>query len=184
MANMGLAISTYGQPTVESHKYYTTCSDRKSQQDSQPSSGQRDPASYTPPPEDISAGRRSQNSPAGAALDSAFASEEEQPMLFPPSFYRTPTRSRSRPKTSPSRSSTWPTSAERTPSHKHDDNGRSTFDGFDSRDRSYSPMSAGFASLSRREGRKHVSPDANWRGRPSSPRGTLELEAMMFKGPS
>ena len=171
-----------GRPTLEYLTYCSTCTGRRQGRHSRHSSLPQDRSSLTPPPEAISAPKTPKRMSASAALSTAFASEEEQPSLFPAHFYRTPDRSRSRPKTSPQRSSDSPASMERTGPHRDSGEYNRPISGFfEARDRSYSPMAAGFARLSIKD--RHLAPP-EWRGRPSSPRSTIELSARMFDGPA
>ena len=180
---MGLAISTCGQTATEYHEHSSTSRERLSRRQSQLNSDYIDSTSHTPPPEVVSTAVRRQSSSVSVALDSAFASEEEQPTLFPPSIYRTPTRSRTWPKPSPSRPSDSFMSTERTPEPRPSDKRHDSGYGVsDARERSYSPMSAGFARLNRRGAHSDPLPGSEWRGRTDSSRSMLDLEAKMFTG--
>ena len=181
---MGQVLCTCGRLTAYGNGQCSACRDRQQQKrQSRQSKNQEDRSSHTPPPETISTARKETCAAVSAALEHAFASEDEQPALFPPTFYRTPTRSRSRPKTSPSRSSSSSTTTPSTPERKHTgDQIRSMSGNLDAPERSYSPMSAGFARLNRREAQSDPLPGSEWRGRPGNSRGTLDLDARMFSG--
>jgi hypothetical protein len=111
---------------------------------------------------------------ARTALDSAFSSVEES--FLPDSLYRTPSRSRSRPGTvSPSSSPKLTNSADANAQHIS----QSTM-----RECSYTPMSAGFARLNRKDETVEGLRDLGRRGRLTSVPKITELDAKMFSGPA
>jgi hypothetical protein len=116
----------------------------------------------------------SRNRSARTALDSAFTSVEES--FLPDSVYRTPSRSRSRPGTvSPSSSPKLTNSADANAQHIS----QSTM-----RECSYTPMSAGFARLNRKDETVEGLRDLGRRGRLTSVPKITELDAKMFSGPA
>ena len=143
------------------------------------------------------------------SLNEVFSSDETV-RIFSPSFGREPSRSRSRRRRaaipSPpsataiehrptdttslaSASYLTPTTASRPPlaygSHAPDLISRSSRPVTPERgalDRSYSPMAAGFARLSRKDAYQHLPTER--RGRVNAGRSSLEMEAQMFDGPA
>ena len=124
----------------------------------------------------VSTSRRGRSVSMSAALSNAFASDEEQPNLFPAAVYRTPTRSCSRSKTSPLRSSTSPTPPSRGAASRQSSEPWCflTIDAA-ARNRSYSPMDAGFARLNCKDTDGDTPPTPERRGR-------SELAVQMFEG--
>lgn len=121
----------------------------------------------------------------GEALATVFKSEADQPNLFPSSFYRTPSRSRSRSGDDhlPGVGSSPLTSRSAMKSPIIDSN-RLAQCHQSLRERSYSPMAAGFARLSQKNVSHRESPESSARGRSGGGRSSLELEAKLFSGPA
>ena len=138
----------------------------------------------TPPP-------RYRDNSANQALTSAFASEEEeQPVFFPASFYRTPARSSSQAGSTPASDPASPRQEAGTLDAKE-----SSGNGADRNQRAitpevsprvdagaYSPMSASFARLCARD--SSSLPAASSGSRPGSSKGGMDLSARMFAGPA
>lgn len=130
---------------------------------------------------------RQERPSASAALDYAFSSQQEQPNIFPASIYREPSRSSSRSDKVSSSSSSSPSGSPGSTSGSP--TGRSSLDSSylspsppESRDRSYSPLAAGFARLNQKDGGTPSARDT--RGRSGSSKGGLALESKMFSGPA
>ena len=185
---MGQTLCTCGRALVVSNGRCYLCHGSEQQQQtrsSQDEGRERDHLAHTPPPESLTTPLKEKPRSVSAALDSAFACEEEQPDLFPSTFYRLPSRSRPRQNWSTRTPSNPPAPAENaapcgyvrpptTPPRSQTN----------ARQRSYSPMSAGFARLNRREGYRETTPLSETRGRSQAARATVALEARMFEGAS
>ncbi|KXL48098.1 hypothetical protein M433DRAFT_505823 [Acidomyces richmondensis BFW] len=152
----------------------------------------------TPPPSKIGPPRQSLDqkhptkpavrptkpSAASSALDSAFACDEEQPNIWPASFYRSPSN---RSRTSSSRGSISPDApAAKVSNSMHSQDRLATtrpatpdagIGGASVRE--YSPIAAGFARLSRKD---PLYGDGARRSR--SERSSVDLHARMFDGPA
>lgn len=123
------------------------------------------------------------------AFNNAFASEDEQPSIFPSSFNRPPRRASPRG----SMSATTPALPGRTRTIKHSQDHVSPVvvqlvrpntpdSGHEGTAiRKYSPMAEGFARLGRKEAQ---SSQADARGRATAGRGSVDLSARMFGGPA
>lgn len=180
MFNMGQANCTCGKPTLYSQPYCSTCHE---EQRKRHSNGDRQDQQqpHTPPPTTITSPITPKRPSASTALTRAFALEEDQPVLFPSHFYRTPTRSLSRPTRTPQSSPESPV-----PARHSADMTRTPPGGVEARERSYSPMAAGFARLSVKD-RQLAGPPGSpqCRGRvPSSASGSNDLGIRMFDGPA
>ena len=153
---------TCGRQTTNGQTRCSTCHDRQLKRHSRLSLSQQDRAQLTPPPDSAPTSRNPNRKSINATLNQAFASEEEEPALFPPTFYRDRTPSRPSTKGSPIRSSESPT--------QRGCESRSVRD--PATDRSYSPMAAAFARL-------NVKDDAgarpSSRGRAGGGRASVDL---------
>jgi hypothetical protein len=119
------------------------------------------------------------------ALDTVFKSNEDQPVLFPESFYRTPSRSRSRLNHEHSGCSESPPSMSLSTTNSPGIDGTYLAPSHALlRERSYSPMAAGFARLSQKSGYRSGSLEFGRRGRAGGGRSSVEMEAKLFSGPA
>lgn len=122
---------------------------------------------------------------ASVALDMAFSSTEPHPVILPTSLYRGSTsRSHSRPRSAMASPTMSPTRPERSSMDSSATiRSRLSLDQ-PSRDRSYSPMAAGFARLSRKDGDASASSESRRHGMERTGKSSLDLEARMFAGPA
>ncbi len=126
---------------------------------------------------------RSQSRSVDEALQTAFRNSEQQPTIFPASFYHTPTCSRSqarddrRSSAPPSDGSKHATESPSLGSYRESPESASF------RSRSYSPMAAGFARLSLKG--THEAAEQKACIRTSDGRARIEMDAArMFAGPA
>jgi hypothetical protein len=170
MTNPTPTTCTCGRQAMNAQTRCSTCHDRQLKRHSRLSLSQQDRSQLTLPPDSVPSSRNANRKSVNVTLNKAFASEEEEPALFPPTFYRDRTPSRPSTKGSPIRSSESPTQR-----------GCESLSVSDpTRDRSYSPMAAAFARL-------NVKDEAGARpgssGRSGSGRASVDFDARrLFMG--
>jgi len=184
-----------GERLPESKQCCRTCFERQQRRHYQPpirTQAPTPPPSKAGPPRQLLdqkyhmqlAVRPHQSSSASSALNSVFTCDEEQPDIWPASFYRSPSN---RSRTSSSSGSVSPDApAAKVSNSKHGQDRLATTrpatpdaGNGGASVREYSPMAAGFARLSRKD------PSYGDGGRRSrSERSSVDLHARMFDGPA
>ena len=175
-----------GNATVQQYGKCSICYGQQQKGHSRQRSGQSNHTAHTPPPSESTSVPRARQTSASIALHSAFSSDDDQPILFPSSIYRTPPRSRSCTKAASPCLSASPTTLERTPSSRQSaDDTRLSPDNQTFTQGTYSPMAAGFARLSRKDGLRNSALGGQSRSRSCGARGAFDdLERRMFAGPA
>ena len=166
MTNPDPSSCTCGRQALNSQTRCSTCHDRQLKRHSRLSLSHQDRSQLTPPPDSVPSSPTTNRRSVNITLSKAFASQEEEPELFPPNFYRDRTPSRPSTKGSPVRTAESPAQ------------NLSVSD--PTRDRSYSPMAAAFARLNVKEEAAARPPS---RGRSGGGRASMDLEARrLFRG--
>ena len=194
MADVVIPVCICGNTIANNGGDCTTCCERQQVRHARHRSEQLDRAMHRSTTESAPARRRAWSVSASAALNDTFASDNGQSLSFQRTFYRIPSRPLSRPHRTDSGLSDSPSPTERTTISRQDsgpvtptadDLRRPVTPDVASRERSYSPMAAPFARLSRKETHEVSPTTPERRSRLSNSWGSsLELEARMFDGPA